>query len=345
MAVEIIKCEACGSSEVTEFKPGSYVCGHCEAVFKYVRPAGGSAAGCEIDACGVTSVGRCYHCGRAFCSTHQALDPKTKYVDWCTACQADKKHKEAEAARARWDAQRTEVDRILQVADPVERYLRALAYCDRKAEAETPHQSQWTYSALPPGHRATIVADRRRSDFEASFSGLIVDSVAIAAWFRERAPQVKPDRDLTRCSVTVVTRVPRRTLFGKPKMDRRLPIARPEYRETRSAPVPAWHLGGQYLLDDDRVLDAAGRTEEEIRAGVHLAAAVPAELNISARLAIGRCCGLATPLSEVPRGRPAGVPDEIIDLAHAGKTLEAIKRYRTLTGATLHEARAFVAKL
>jgi hypothetical protein len=42
---------------------------------------------------------------------------------------------------------------------------------------------------------------------------------------------------------------------------------------------------------------------------------------------------------------PSGVPDEIVELAHAGKTLEAIRRYRALNGATLDEARAAIAKL
>jgi hypothetical protein len=40
-----------------------------------------------------------------------------------------------------------------------------------------------------------------------------------------------------------------------------------------------------------------------------------------------------------------GVPDEIVELAHAGKTLQAIKQYRALNGATLDEARAAIAKL
>jgi hypothetical protein len=43
--------------------------------------------------------------------------------------------------------------------------------------------------------------------------------------------------------------------------------------------------------------------------------------------------------------QPGGVPDEIAELARAGKTLEAIKRYRALNGATLDEARAYIAKL
>lgn len=43
--------------------------------------------------------------------------------------------------------------------------------------------------------------------------------------------------------------------------------------------------------------------------------------------------------------QPGGVPQEIVELVRAGKTFEAIKRYRALNGATLDEARAAIAKL
>ena len=36
MPIETIKCQECGSAEVTEFKSGTYVCGHCEAIFRHV---------------------------------------------------------------------------------------------------------------------------------------------------------------------------------------------------------------------------------------------------------------------------------------------------------------------
>jgi ribosomal protein L7/L12 len=49
--------------------------------------------------------------------------------------------------------------------------------------------------------------------------------------------------------------------------------------------------------------------------------------------------------AELADVHPSGVPDEIVELARAGKTTEAIKRYRALNGATLDEARAFVASL
>jgi hypothetical protein len=42
---------------------------------------------------------------------------------------------------------------------------------------------------------------------------------------------------------------------------------------------------------------------------------------------------------------PGGVPQEIVDLVHAGKTLQALRAYRALNGATLDEARAAIAKL
>jgi hypothetical protein len=53
-------------------------------------------------------------------------------------------------------------------------------------------------------------------------------------------------------------------------------------------------------------------------------------------------CVRALPLTEVC---PDGVPAEIVELARAGKTLKAAKLYRALNGATLDEARAFIARL
>jgi ribosomal protein L7/L12 len=48
----------------------------------------------------------------------------------------------------------------------------------------------------------------------------------------------------------------------------------------------------------------------------------------------------------VPYADPAAtVPPEVVELARAGDTLEAIKQYRALTGADLDEARDVVAAL
>jgi hypothetical protein len=151
MAVETIKCRECGSAEVTEFKPGSYVCGHCEAVVKHMTPAVGAAPGCEIRACGVMAVGRCYSCGRAFCSSHKAhdrYDYDTRrsyfYTDWCRACQAEYDAPDQVAARKRAQDWKTEqrraehlhavtrwetqvVQALATISHPAERAVRAVA--------------------------------------------------------------------------------------------------------------------------------------------------------------------------------------------------------------------------
>jgi hypothetical protein len=96
MPVETIKCRECGSADVTEFKPGSYVCGHCEAIFKHAM-SGDATGGCQVDDCGVPAVGRCASCGRRFCKTHQAVEVSpmyqgqilSRYDDRCTGCQAE----------------------------------------------------------------------------------------------------------------------------------------------------------------------------------------------------------------------------------------------------------------
>jgi hypothetical protein len=69
MPIDTIKCQECGSADVTEFKPGSYVCGHCESVFKHT-PSSSLAVGCEVDGCGVLASGRCLKCQSAFCGSH-----------------------------------------------------------------------------------------------------------------------------------------------------------------------------------------------------------------------------------------------------------------------------------
>jgi hypothetical protein len=81
MPIETIKCQECGSADVTEFKPGSYVCGHCEAIFKHVQPAG-LAVGCEVNGCGVLAVGRCRTCGCGYCPSHKRGDECCTCAIW-----------------------------------------------------------------------------------------------------------------------------------------------------------------------------------------------------------------------------------------------------------------------
>lgn len=237
MPVEAIQCKSCGSSDVTEFKPGSYVCGHCEAVFKHIRPAGsGSAVGCEIDDCGVTSVGRCSTCGRAFCRSHQAR------VDFCSACQAEKLGRKQhldlevrEAAARGWPAER---EAIARVPDRVERYLRAIALI-RHTALRNYYGSDWK--------------DLFKS-VEYHFPGLAVEDHELATWFVERAPDnpspfysLEGSWPLTRCTCIVVRG--EKTL-GRGRKGSDLSGADVKfggYKEVRDPPVPAWRVVGEEL--------------------------------------------------------------------------------------------------
>jgi hypothetical protein len=96
--MDTIRCRECGSADVTEFNPGSYVCGQCETVFRQAEPSSSQeTSGCQIDACGVPAVGRCRSCGRRFCRTHQAVERyasdrqliRSRHDDWCSSCQYD----------------------------------------------------------------------------------------------------------------------------------------------------------------------------------------------------------------------------------------------------------------
>ena len=128
MPVETIKCQECGSADVTEFKAGTYVCAHCEAVFKHVSPAA-AGGGCEIDDCGVPAVGRCSSCNRRFCGTHQARDEKGSYVDWCRACQEERRATERHHDFDKCDAWVAGARAILDsVSEPMAR-LAVVAAC------------------------------------------------------------------------------------------------------------------------------------------------------------------------------------------------------------------------
>jgi hypothetical protein len=92
MPIETIKCQECGSADVTEFKPGSYVCGHCEAVFKHIDPSQSTS---EVCSCGTFAIGRCYECSVAVCGLHSAL-----WTDQRRLCSADWRARDAEAKQA-----------------------------------------------------------------------------------------------------------------------------------------------------------------------------------------------------------------------------------------------------
>jgi hypothetical protein len=66
MPVETIKCQECGSAEVTEYKAGSYVCSHCDAIFKHVDPTRVTVAP-AFCTCGNRIVFRCDLCQSGLC--------------------------------------------------------------------------------------------------------------------------------------------------------------------------------------------------------------------------------------------------------------------------------------
>lgn len=68
MAIESIKCNECGSVEVTEFKHATYICGHCETVFKWSSGAAFFAP--ESCNCGKSAAGRCKSCEKPICDYH-----------------------------------------------------------------------------------------------------------------------------------------------------------------------------------------------------------------------------------------------------------------------------------
>ena len=74
MPVETIKCQECGSTEVTEYKAGSYVCSHCDAIFKHVDPAHVTVAP-AFCTCGNRIAFRCNLCHSGLCPYCDAKNP------------------------------------------------------------------------------------------------------------------------------------------------------------------------------------------------------------------------------------------------------------------------------
>ena len=75
MPLESITCTHCGSSEVQEFKAGTFVCSHCEGVFKHLDPTtltvSQEPAFCS---CGATVDYKCSLCDKGVCYRHEWQD-------------------------------------------------------------------------------------------------------------------------------------------------------------------------------------------------------------------------------------------------------------------------------
>jgi hypothetical protein len=252
MALEAIQCEKCGSAEVTEFKRGSYVCGHCEAVFKEAPAPSSDSGGCQLDSCGVPAIGLCSNCGRRFCTTHQAVgsreDPMgvstVRYSDFCTACLEER----VQGSRDDLEAALAEAAAI---SDPVAQYLAGLMiyaprapdpYSDRARDPWSDKFASWAaprvVAALPS---TASVAD---------------DDSAIARFFLAHARgDGARELGLSRCEFVVKERREER---HRVRATRTVRIAHP--------PVGAWRISwgatmntsdftdcNAFVLDDGRV--------------------------------------------------------------------------------------------
>jgi hypothetical protein len=159
MSIETIRCRECGSADMTEFKPSSYVCGHCEALVNAIRPtSAGLAAACEIAACGVRAVGRCFSCGQAFCGTTRRVRASRRTSTFCAPCQAENIAREEATAQAeRVDRQDGHRRRLQAIVDPVERLVvsvRSLCH----------DSSVRTWIATPHGERGTVTVRQESLD-------------------------------------------------------------------------------------------------------------------------------------------------------------------------------------
>jgi hypothetical protein len=85
MPIESINCPQCGSTEVTEFKPDSYVCGHCEAIFKHVSPVRAAAPPESCFLCDTDSVATCSSCSRRVCNKHMVMRAEHSYSHFWNA--------------------------------------------------------------------------------------------------------------------------------------------------------------------------------------------------------------------------------------------------------------------
>lgn len=71
MPSEAVSCPNCGSSACTEYRDNSFVCQHCDRVFRWTNPNERTvtlkASHCK---CGTNAMGRCIQCGEGVCEKH-----------------------------------------------------------------------------------------------------------------------------------------------------------------------------------------------------------------------------------------------------------------------------------
>ena len=181
MSVETIKCQECGSADVTEFKSGSYVCTHCEATFKHVDPTGASSC-----SCGTFAVGRCAECHTPVCAHHSGMFDGRRLCDahlsTAQAAEAERRQQahaqstaETLANRIRaWDGWLDAARRALaESSDPSERVVRVVAALQG---GELRSQRRDEPKVLPPLLLPDILQD-------APATSCWWDRNAVQAWF------------------------------------------------------------------------------------------------------------------------------------------------------------------
>ncbi len=221
MPVETIKCQECGSADVTEFKAGTYVCGHCEAVFKHVESSQGGHVAC---ACGTFAIGRCKVCNTPVCEIHSRMGVASRLCEAHFAAEAAENARKARktmeeerrtqpdrdrAAEAdREAARRAAVERLLSerrafqqsIPDPYERLCVALY---RRTQ---PAGMQGNLGEICPELWESL-PDSSDLENDPPWNG-----GDVAAWFARRAREIgiPPDDVIRPLSWG-------HTLFGKPK--------------------------------------------------------------------------------------------------------------------------------
>jgi hypothetical protein len=260
--VETIKCQECGSADVTEFKSSTYVCGHCEAIFKHIEPSQGTNVACS---CGTFAVGRCAECDKPVCAD---CSKRVNGVRLCVTC-AQSQQYEASTRRLNAAAQRRVDTRqaLRLIEDPYERLCVALKELTHKRPAGAFENNG--RSGLPGDLLAEICPELWEtppviSDLE---NDPPWDGADIARWFAGRAEKsnIQPKESYEPGTVS-------RTLFGGRTRDAALPCWRFVSGSTHVDAGENPRRADAFVLVDGRLVQGSGPRGRENLTGTALIA-------------------------------------------------------------------------
>lgn len=80
MANETVTCPQCGSTDTTEYRTNAFICGHCEAKFRWRDPAAVNVKTATCS-CGKAATAVCTQCDIAICDAHHGT-AKSLYADY-----------------------------------------------------------------------------------------------------------------------------------------------------------------------------------------------------------------------------------------------------------------------